>query len=49
MDQIQTLAPHMQADQENVSSEPQSSKAESDDVVDADFEVVDEEETSKKS
>ena len=44
MDQIQKLAPYMQAEQEN-SAPPSEETKESDDVVDADFEVVDEEET----
>ena len=44
MDQIQKLAPHMQAEQENVTPDNEESPIQNEeDVVDADFEVVDEE------
>ena len=42
MDQIQKLAPHMQAEQEDVTTAPDGS-TNPDDAVDAEFEVVDEE------
>jgi molecular chaperone DnaK len=44
MEQLQKLAPHMQAEQESATPEDEPSTTESEDVVDADFEVVDEEE-----
>ena len=48
MDQIQKLAPHMQAEQENVTpNSEESSDQNQEDVVDADFEVVDDESSSK--
>lgn len=43
MEQLKKLAPLVQAEQENASPEDESSSAKSDDVVDADFEVVNEE------
>jgi molecular chaperone DnaK len=43
MEHLQKLAPFMQAEQENVSSDQSNSETKSEDVVDADFEVVDEE------
>jgi molecular chaperone DnaK len=50
MDQIQKLAPHMQAEQEDVTSDNEDSPTKNqEDVVDADFEVVDEEETKETS
>jgi molecular chaperone DnaK len=43
MDQIQKLAPHLQAEQENVTPDNEESPTQNqEDVVDADFEVVDE-------
>lgn len=43
MDQVQKLAPHMQAEQEDVTSDNEDSPTKNqEDVVDADFEVVDE-------
>ena len=49
MDQIQKLAPHMQAGQENVApSNDDSPVDDQEDVVDADFEVV-EDETKESS
>ena len=44
MEQLQKLAPHMQAEQESATPEDEPSTTKSEDVVDADFEVVDEEE-----
>ena len=50
MDQIQKLAPHMQAEHENVTPDNEESPTQNqEDVVDADFEVVDDEETTSKS
>ena len=50
MDQIQKLAPHMQAEQENVTPDNEESSTQNkEDVVDADFEVVDEEEAKESS
>ena len=50
MDQIQKLAPHMQAEQENVTPDNEESPTQNkEDVVDADFEVVDEEEATESS
>jgi molecular chaperone DnaK len=43
MEHLQKLAPFMQAEQENVSPDQSNSETKSEDVVDADFEVVDEE------
>ena len=43
MEQLQKLAPHMQAEQETTTSEDEPAATKSEDVVDADFEVVDEE------
>ena len=44
MEHLQKLAPFMQAEQENVSPDQSNPETKSEDVVDADFEVVDEEE-----
>ncbi len=44
VEHLQKLAPFMQAEQENVSPDQSNSETKSEDVVDADFEVVDEEE-----
>ena len=44
MEHLQKLAPFMQAEQENASPDQSNPETKSDDVVDADFEVVDEEE-----
>jgi len=41
MDQIQKLAPHMQAEQESAEAEEESSKPNDEDITDAEFEVVD--------
>jgi len=50
MDQIQKLTPHMQAEQENVTPDNEESPTTNEeDIVDADFEVVDEEETEESS
>jgi len=50
MDQIQKLAPHMQAEQGDVTHDSEESPTQNEeDVVDADFEVVDEEETKESS
>jgi molecular chaperone DnaK len=50
MDQIQKLAPHMQAEQESVTPDNEESPTQNEeDVVDADFEVVDEEEEANES
>ena len=44
MEQLQKLSPHLQAEQESATPEDEPSTTKSEDVVDADFEVVDEEE-----
>ena len=44
MEHLQKLAPFMQAEQENASPDQSNPETKSEDVVDADFEVVDEEE-----
>ena len=44
MEQLQKLAPYMQAEKESATPEDEPSNTKSEDVVDADFEVVDEEE-----
>ena len=50
MDQIQKLAPHIQTEQENVTpNNDDSPTKDKEDVVDADFEVVDEEEAKESS
>jgi molecular chaperone DnaK len=43
LDQIQKLAPHMQAEQESADADEESSKPKDEDITDAEFEVVDEE------
>ena len=50
MDQIQKLAPHMQTEQENATPNNDSSPTQNkEDMVDADFEVVDEEDAKETS
>ena len=49
MEQLQKLAPHIQAEQESSNPEDEPSTTKSEDVVDADFEVVDEEEKKEEA
>ena len=49
MDQIQKLIPHMQTEQEDVVPDPENTTTQSEDVVDADFEVVNEDEAKEAS
>ena len=49
MDQIQKLVPHMNAEQENVEPEGESKTPKDEDITDAEFEVVDNEETAEKA
>jgi molecular chaperone DnaK len=48
MEQIQKLAPHIQAEQESATSEDEPPTTKSEDVMDADFEVVDDEANETK-